>query len=235
MIFSFLILIIRSKENTTIRRFSTHSIVEAPHMTQLVPECATQMEYFVTTNSKFCVLSNQSTIIGVSNAYPNMIIKHSITDLSEPVVTFNFITGRVYTLGVNEHQNVLFAGGSGCDSDGQVMQYDLSTGQVVKAIGKGGIGSVQSSISVGNLWFFGGYGSFKLVVVDSVSRQVLGKPVRSAIWTIYSIAVFKIQEMSHSSKVLILTVGLLPNYSKNQTDVFDITALVNKHSNLAIK
>ena len=200
-------------------------------MARLVPECATQMDYCISTDSILCVLSNQSTVIGVSNFDQSTIIRQSITDSSEPTVTYSSNTGTVYSLAVDEPQNVLLAGGSGCDYDGQVVQYDLSTGQVVKAFGRLGIYSVISSISVGNLWFFGGHGSSKFAVIDSVSRQVLGKPVESAISTIYSMVVWKIQEKSNGPKLLLLTVGDHPNYSENRTDVFDITALVNRQSN----
>ena len=115
------------------------------------------------------------------------------------------------------------------------MQYDLSTGQVVKAFGPVGIGSVRSSIRVNSMWFFGGRRSFKFVVIDSKSRQALGKPVESAIGTIYSLAVFKIHEKHDHLKVLLLNVGEFANYSEKQTDVFDITALVTRRPNLLNK
>ena len=64
-----------------------------------------------------------------------------------------------------------------------------------------------------------------------MSRQALGKPVKSAISTINSMAVYKIQEMGNCSQVLLLNVGEFSNYSENQTDTFDITALVKRNSN----
>ena len=142
---------LRSGKHKTIKRYSTHSIVEAQSMTQLVPECATQMGYFVLSDSSFCVLSDQSTVIGVSDAYQNMIIKRSIIDTSGPIVTYTANLGRVYTLAVDEPQSVLFAGGSGCDSDGQLVQYELCAGQVVKAFSRIGMDTVLKSISVNNL------------------------------------------------------------------------------------
>ena len=144
-------------------------------MAQLVPDCATQMKYFVLIDSSFCVLSNQSTVIGVSNADRKMIIKHSITDFSEPTVTYTADMDEVFTLGVNELQNVLFAGGSGCDSGGQLLQFDLSTGRAIKTFGQVGIDIIFSRIRVDNLWLFGDLNSSKFAVVDSVSRQVLGR------------------------------------------------------------
>ena len=143
-------------------------------MAQLVPDCTTQMDYFVLSDSSFCVLSDQSTVIGVDKANRNTIIKHSITDLSEQTVIYIANMGGVFTLAVDERQNVLYAGGSNYYSDGQVVQYDLSSGQVVKDFGPVGIRIIWSSLNVNNLWFFGAHGSSRFVVIDSVSRQVLG-------------------------------------------------------------
>ena len=202
-------------------------------MAQLAPDCATQMEYFVETDSAFCVLSDQSTVVGVSYADRNIIIKHSITDLSQPMVTYSANMGGVCTLRVDERQNVFFAGGF--NFDGKVVQYDLSTGQVVKAFDHVRVGAIWSSIRVDNLWIFGGIGESKFAVIDSVSRQVLGEPVESAILRIFSMTIWKIQGENNHSQALLLTVGYDPNYSENKTDVFDITALVDKHSNLSNK
>ena len=230
-----MILTIQTPKKKTIKRFSTDSIVEAAHMTQLVPECGTQIEYYVLTDSSFCVLSDQTTVIGVSNADKNTIVKQSVTDSSKPMVTYNANKGLVNTLGANESRNVLPAGGYDFDFDGQVVQYDLSTGQVVKAFGQVGTGIVLSSFNVNDLWCFGGDGESKVAVIDSVSRQALAKPVSSAIWTIYSMTVCKIQEENNRSKVLLFIVGKNPEYSENQTDVFDITALLTGHSDLPDK
>ena len=204
-------------------------------MTQLVPDCTTQLEYYVMSDSAFCVLSDQSTVIGVSIADNNTIIKQSITGSSESIVTYTTEMERVYTLGVDERQIVLFAGGSDRYFNGQVVQYDLSSGQVIKSFGRLEIGSVMSSIKVNNLWFFGGFRSFKFAVIDSVSRLVLGEPVNSALLMIYSMATYKIQQSDNCPQKLLFTFGSNAFYSEYQTDVFDITALVTRHSNLSNK
>ena len=198
-------------------------------MAQLAPDCSTRIDYYVFTNSSFCVLSDQSTVVGVSNADQKTIIKHSITDLSEPKVTYTANMEKVLTLGLYERQNVLLAGGYRFDSDGQVVQFDLSTGQVLKAFGQIDVGIVWSSISVGNLWIFGTHELSKFAVIDSVSREALGKPIKSAIWKILSMAVCKIQEENNRSQVLLFIIGFIPDYSENKTDVFDITALMDEH------
>ena len=230
MLSTLLILIIRYDTNNTFKRFSTHSIVETPHMAQLVPDCTTQMHFFVSSESSFCVLSDQSTVIGISKANENTIIKQNITDLSEPIVTYTANARRAFTLGVDEPQNVLLAGGPGCNYHGQVVQCDLTTGQAIKNFDRIGIGYIITNVNVNNLWFFGGHRSSMFAVIDSVSRQALGKPVESAVASIFPMTVSNIEETNARSKVLLWTVGNYPNYTENKSDMFDITALVNMDS-----
>ena len=204
-------------------------------MTQLVPECVTQMEYYLSGDSSFCVLSNQRTILGVSKTDKKTIIRHSISDFSGMTVTYTANTAGVFTLSINEPQNMLLAGGISCNLVGEVVLYGLSTGQVIKTFGKVNYAPVQSSFKVDNLWFIGFFGSFKFAVIDSVSRQVLGKSVKFGILNIFSMAVCKKLEKHNDSQVLLFTVGDYFRFSENDTDVFDITALVNRHSILSNK
>lgn len=185
----------------------------------------------MSTDFSFCVLSDQSIVIGISRTDQNTIIKQSITDSSEPTFTYTTNMQQVFTLAVNEPQNVLYAGNSCSNYDGKLVQFDLSTGQVVKAFGSVGIGIIWSSLNLNNLWFFGAHESSRFIVIDSVSRQVLGKPVKSAMWSINSMAVCKKPKRNNISQVLLFTVGDYSNYSKSRTDVFDITTLVDKYSN----
>ena len=202
------------------------------HMTQLVPDCATQMKYNAISDSSFCVLSDQVTVIGVSAKDSETIIKENIVDHSMPKVTFTANFDEVNTLAVDEVNNTLFAGSDNY-GDGQVVQYDLSTGQALKNYGCVGVKVVLSSSRVGNLWMFGGFLSCKFTVIDSITRQVVNEPVKTTIKSIHSMTVFKTKEKNKFPKVLLLTFGTSPNYSKNNTDVFDITALLDMYSNLS--
>ena len=191
------------------------------------------MQYFVFTDSSFSVLLDQNTVIGVCKAHQNTIIKQSIADFLDEAVTYTTKMRQIFTVAVGEHQNVLFVAGSG--SSGQLVQFELSTGRAIKIFGLVGKGTLKSSINANNLWFFGGHGLSEFAVIDLVSRQVLGNPVRSAVTSIFSMTVCKKLGRNDLSQVLLLTVGAFANYSENQTDMFDITALVNRHSNSSNK
>ena len=174
------------------------------------------------------MLSDQATIVGISSTDRKTIIKKSIIDRSVPVVTYAYNFDYVYTLAVDEPSNVLFAGSYNQGSS-QVVQYDLSTGQVLKNYGQVGICRVLSSARVGNLWLFGGFTS-KITVIDSAKRRVVHEPVTTAISRIFSMTVCSLQNGKRNSKTLLFVVGRYPDYSDAKTDVLDISGLVNAFS-----
>ena len=197
-------------------------------MSELVPDRTTELEYFCLFVSSYCVLSDQATIVGVSFNERTTIIKENITDHSVPVVAYTANIGEVFTLAVDEASNVLLAGSKN-SGHGQVVQYDLSTGQAIKNYGQVGIGNVLSSTRVENLWLFGGC-EFKITAIDSVRRRVVHTPVATAFRYIYSMTVYNLKNAKQKSQVLLLVDGNRPNYSKSRFFVFDISRLVNKYA-----
>ena len=178
--------------------------------------------------SSYCVLSDQATIVGVNNADRNTIVKEKITEHSVPIITYTANFKYVYTLAVDEANNVLFAGGYN-GRKGLVLQYDLNTGQAIKNYGQVGIGTVVSNTRVENLLFLGGCRSHKFTVIDSVRRQVAHEPVNAAVSVLSSLAVASVQKNQQNPKLLLFTVGHLLENSNNWAGVFDITEVVNKH------
>ena len=197
-------------------------------MEKISPDCVTQLNYLSFGDSSFFVLSNQATIIAVSKADYKTIIKENITDHSEPVVTYTANTGRVYTLAADEANNMLFAGSSNFD-DGQVVQYDLANGQAIKNYFNVGIDCVLSNFRMKNIWIWGGRGLSKFVVIDSMTRQLVGEPVTTAINNICSLKVCKVFKNKQNQKVILIIVGKFSNYSNKRTDLFDITQLLSLH------
>ena len=173
------------------------------------------------------MLSDQVTIIGVSNSNRTKIVKENICDQSAPVVTYSANIGSVYTLAVGEPNDVLFAGSCNCGK-GQIMQYSLSNGQVLKNYSQVGIDSILSSTRIANMYVFGGYGSSKFVVIDSAKRQIVHKPVTTRIKIIGSMTVCKTKQNKPDSKTLLLISGNFSDNSNDRTDVFDMTGLVDK-------
>ena len=160
-----------------------------------------------------------------------MIIKEKINEICTPIVAYTANNGDVYAVAVNEPNNVLFAGGENFYR-GQIVQYELSTGKVLKNYDQVGIGSIWSSTVIGNMWIFAGYKSSKFVVIDSVTKQVFHKPVTTAIDSIYYMTIGKVKHNRHDSKLLLFIVGDDPDFSESKTDVFDITRLANKYSSV---
>ena len=195
-------------------------------MAEPVPDRTMQLNLYCVSDSNNCILWDQATVVGVISTDCNTIAKQNITDHSVPVVTYTANIGQVYTLAVDEASNLLFAGNYN-HGRGQVVQYDLSTGQAIKNYGQVGIGSVLSSARVDNLWLFGGF-TFKITAIDSVSRRVVHTPVATAIGDILSMTVCNAQNDRQDSKVLLYIFGEFLNYSDGRTDVFDISGLVDK-------
>lgn len=124
---------------------------------------------------------------------------------------------------------MLFAG---CDNfdRGQVIQYDLTTGQVVKNYSQASVNFIRSSIRVGTLWLFGGFKLFNFSVIDSVTRQVMQEPAKPVTEDIYSLTVGSVHRNDRDPKLLLFIVGMDLSNSKPRTDVFDITDLVKQFS-----
>ena len=198
-------------------------------MAEPVPDRTSQLEYFCDINSNFCVLADQATIIGVRDTNQNTIVKENLTDQSALVVTYTANIGFVYTLAVDEPKNMLFAGSSN-DFNGQVVQYDLSTGRALKNYCQVAIGAILSITRLDKLCLLGGCGTSKFAVIDATTRQIAHEPVTTAIREIFSMTVCNLQRAQKNSKVLLLVAGESQNYSNGRTDVIDITGLVNEHS-----
>ena len=196
------------------------------HVTKPVPDCTTLLKYDFAYDFCSCVLSDQATIVGVGNTDSTTIFKENIADHSVPVVSYAANTGQVNTLVVDEPNDMLFAGSSN-HGRGQVMQYDLTTGQAVKNYDQIGIGSIQSSTRIGNIYLFGGFGSYQFAVIDSAIRRVVYNRVSTAIWSICSLETCYVQNKSHEENILLFVTEECSDYTFDRTDVFDITGLVN--------
>ena len=221
-------LINRKNKSNKIARFSVDSIVRAEHMAVVAPERVTRFDYLCIFDLSFCVLADQVSVVGVGLADKSTILRENILDASALVVTYSANRDEALTVAPHEKLDSLFAGS--CNRErGQVVQYRLSTGQVIKNFGPVGIGLVVSSIRFGNLIMFGGE-SHKFAAIDSVKRQVAGQPVTSAVQSVYSMAICETAKGHDEKRILLFVCGLGANYSNDRTDVFDITGLVEREN-----
>ena len=201
--------------------------MHSKHTASVQPEAVTRFDYLCTIHSGFHILSDQAFVIGTSIKDKKTIIKEHISDRSAPIVTYSANSNQVLSFIVKESENYLLAGNYNRD-EGSVVQFDLSTGQIVKNYGRIGIEGVLSSVKFGNLSFFGGYSSSKLIVIDSMRKRVVHAPVETAVLHIRSMNVFVTKNNLKEKKVFLFIAGLGVKYSNRKTDVFDISELVDK-------
>lgn len=202
--------------------------MQADHKASVSPEFVTQLDYFCFNDSSFFVLSDQATLIGVSDTDKTKIIKQNITNPSAPTVTYTASDDQIMTLAVDEAKNRLLAG-SNTSAKGLIVQYDLSTGEPVKSYDQIGFAYPMSSIRLDNLYFFGSDEASQFIVIDADSQQMVHQPVSTAIKYIFSMVVCNMTQGLAPEKVMIYVVGEIRDYSDDKTDVFDITDLVKQY------
>ena len=198
--------------------------MQSQQAAEAVPDCASRLGYYYYLDTSFLVMSDQHTLIGVSSVDCKTIFKENVLDKSAPITLYSAGTVYVNTLAIDEPNNVLFAGSSNFGG-GQVVQYDLESGRVLRNYGDVKIGRVMSSCTIKNLWVFGSYRAFKLIVIDSINRKVVHEPVATAVYNIFSMTVRNVNSGESSPKVLLFVAGTDSTYSGNCTDVLDITGL----------
>ena len=204
--------------------------MQAQHMAELVPDRITKLDFFCFSDSSFFVFSDQATIIGVSKANKETIVKQNIRDHSQPIVAYAANIGLVATFTVVESNNTLFAGLSHHPYN-EVVQYDLSTGQVVKNYGYIGFHRVLSGTRVGNLWLFRSGERHQFSVIDPVTKQIVHEPVNTAITDIFCFTTCTLHRSDPERRVLLFVAGQYPNYTDRQcSDIFDVTDIIKKFS-----
>ena len=211
-----------SKDNQ-IGRFSYKSIFQANDELIILPDCKSKNSYVCDTDSNFCVLEDESTVLGVHSKHKSMIIKENIIEHSSSILLYNKNQTTIYTLALHEQNNTFFAG-EDFNYKGRIVQYDLETGQMIRNYGSIGVSCVISSARFGRFICFGGLMS-KFVVVDTLTRRIVQGLVQTIIRCIDSIEFFAIFQKKGNFKVLVTVTGWGSDYLKGRSDVFDFTEL----------
>ena len=192
------------------------------------PDAVSQLEYKCLNDSSFRVLSDEATVVGVQLSDSKVVAKEHIVNTSRPVVFYSAGKSMVWTLAVDQHADTLLVG-ENSNQQGRVVQYKLDTGDVVHDYGSLGIGLVMSSTRLGNLCFFGGYDSSSVAVVDTLTHQVVQRPVKTAVGIINSLAVCTVNPNEPDATTVLAVAGRKIDYSADRTDLFDVTQLVTNH------
>ena len=206
-------------------RFSIKSVVEAKHNETLIPEFLSQLEYFCGNDSHFCVFSDEVTILGVKFEDKQTIVKERISDNNQSIQPYNGNTSEVCTLALDE-ANSTFLAGEINKSKGNVVQYDIQSGRVLRNYGPIGIGHVLANTRLGCFCFFGAWTSKKFTVVNIRIRELVCEPVETCLNSIVSIKIFEIENEPGNKLYLLTLTGPGFDESGGKNDVFDITELI---------
>ena len=223
--------IISSDFKKTVSRFNLESIAKATHKDILVPEQTSQFEYFSVINSNFRVLADQNTVLGVNFKQRNVIFKENIVDERTPTVPYDSRNYRVYSMVLDEADSLLLVGGKTYNErQGNILQYDLDTGRLLKDFRLLDLWTILSNCRYNNLCFFG---TFKdtFIVLDSVNRVVVHRPVRTSVRHIDGLELVDIGVGEAHAKLLLFVSGRQRDYAQSKTDVFDVTQLILEYAN----
>lgn len=205
------------------------TILTAAEGSTVKPDAVSRLEYDCGCDSHFQVLSDECTVVGVRLENNTVVTKENIANHSARVVNYTAASNEVFTLVVDESANLLLAG-QYYKNQGRVVQYCLDTTKVVKDYSSLGIGAIVSSARLGNLCFFGGWESSSVAAVDTLEQKVLGHPVKTAMESIYSVAMCETRTDTVRPKTVLSVAGLDIDYSTGRPDLLDVTALVKTHS-----
>ena len=172
-------------------------------------------------------MSDQKTVIAADNANEGKVLV--MEDLLNQNPEYNPLEfgqhkGKIQSLVLMEQLNVVIVG----DDTKNLVQYRQSTcggaWTMQKNYSNLGIGKIRSSTQIGHWAFFGG-DNYTIRAVDVKSQEIIGMPQKTAIKTIFGLEVFSCSESQHYLSVS----GESPSYTETQTDIFDVSGLVEPH------
>lgn len=241
-------------DGSKIGRFIFKRIVEAKNNARIFPDGLTELEYYCDTDSGFGILSDQKTIFGVQYAGKcNLICSEDILDDKPQILTFprgvkykgkheykgkmteeekrkererpqSFSNQYVRTLIICEERDSLMAGEDDGER-GRVVEYNLSTGEMVKDYGSLSISKVRCGRRIENLCFFGGIRG-EVKIIDTDKQEIMIERITTSIEHIYSMTFCAI--IDPEEKVYLALCGRYPDYEHQKTDVFDISECYRK-------
>jgi hypothetical protein len=182
-----------------------------------------QKVYYAGYENNFLVLPDGKTIVGVEyKGNVNVLFMEDIT--RNDITAYRQIATHgnwIYCVLYNPVSKTLFVG----DENGRVVQYqeggNKETWSKVKDYGDLGIGYICSVDQIGDVVVFGGYQSYFIRAINSVSKTLLRGSLKTAIEYVDSLRFCEVPE----NKVYLSVCGRIPSYSNNKTDIYDATKL----------
>lgn len=177
--------------------------------------------------SSFAVTADEEHVFGISSENDQKaVVMEPLSDAgnnSEPkeIITQDTCICAVILL---EKARTLLVG----DEDGRVTQYRLDANSLSCRLERTyqvpDFEYVCAGLVLGHLVVFGG-SSDTVFVIDAKKQEVLGGQYSTAIREIYSLRAVSLS----SRRTLLAVSGANADYSRNSTDILDITALLRHH------
>ena len=165
--------------------------------------------YFANYENNYHI--HDDTFIGILKRRQNFLISEDLSrKLIKSAIGNHYRT--IYTVIYSKLYNCLFFG---C-YEGNLTQFCLSTFKTLKNYKNIGIKMIRSSATYEDYVAIGGSnGCF--IIINIKKRKIISGLKKTAIGYIYSLKFVKMKK-----KLLLLVTGQGPNYSNNNTDVFEI-------------
>ena len=127
---------------------------------------------------------------------------------------------------INEDSNSLLICGSMTDKNqGVIQEYDMSNGNLLYSYLSKDTEIIMELLKKEGFCFVGGSENL-LKIMDTDTNKFIIDPIKTSIGIIFQMELCEIKDPnSDVSKIVLALAGKLQDYSNNQTDLFDVTAL----------
>ena len=214
----FLKIIPRSRQ---ICAFKIPDLFKAPPDSTLKPRLESKEEYYNWNENNFCVLPDEETLIGANR----LILKCEDMTRKELKRIIDKKRSPINTMIFNQNLNSLLVG----EENGCFSQYGRNHSgdfKKQKEYGDVGVGVVYVSDWSGNFAVVGGRNG-KISLINMKKRQVIAREIRTAIGSVCSLTLCRVSQ----SKMHLAVGGYGRDYSNSQTDLFNVSDLLNLGEN----
>ena len=191
----------------------------------IVPQNISFEKYHCFYENSFQVLSNEQTLVSVKDSNKSTILLEDIEsdDPDYMPVSLTSNSSVVNVIIKSEELKAIWAG----DSQGHLVQYDLTSGELVKDFGNLQIGKILSGTILGSIAVFGG--CHFLRVVSAKKREVLGVPLKSTIAEICSLHFCLVNDDSLENDLILLSIsGFINSANTKISEIINLTQLMTK-------
>jgi hypothetical protein len=197
------------------------NILEGTSNKTVKPLFQSNGKYKTKIENDFEVLNDQQIILGVNFDNPSQIITEDITSSQPPVVVgnYSFLSSFLF---LNNDQNILLVEESFKRVEYRRVSKLEWTQQRVYRIYE--IINRQLFCRIGGLTF-GVQSDNKIMVINHADQTASSSSIQTAVKEIYAIKICPVS----TSEVYLAITGVDKTYSQNQTDIFSIKKVLNKH------